>query len=563
MKKWFENVSISRKLSVGFLTIVALCVVVGLVGIISMINISNNQQEAYDHCTLGIKYSSEAQESLMDMRTMVRDLCLYYDTDREKYIEEITSQFDTIQSNIDKYSETISDEQDQANYDAMKQAYAPYEESIKELLQAAESDMPSSEFISLFTNQKGSAQNAINKFQAIADYNSSLAAGKLIKDKTTSRIAIFTMIGVIIVSIGISLFLSRFISGIIAPPVQKFAKFAELLAVGDIEVDKVIEEKDKLLKFRKDEIGTLAGAFNRIISGTITLSNETEAIAGGDLTVKVSVRSEKDILGMALSTLVDDFNQLASSIISSADQVDAGAKQVANSSMALSQGATEQASSVQELSASIAEVSQNVKKNAEDAEKAKVLSERSGEIMQASVADMELTRQAMDEITATSKDISKVIKAIDDIAFQTNILALNAAVEAARAGAAGKGFAVVADEVRNLSQKSAEAAKSTTLLIENSISAVEKGTALVNKTNTSFTELAAQASEVNMLVKQISTQAQEQAAAISQISIGIEQVSSVVQMNSATSEETAAASEELSSQANYLKESTGKFKIRE
>ena len=257
--------------------------------------------------------------------------------------------------------------------------------------------------------------------------------------------------------------------------------------------------------------------------------------------------------------LTDSFRN----IMSVSDQVSAGASQVSSGAQTLAQGATEQASSIQELSVSISEISQHVKENASNAESARDLTVESGQIMETSNADMDLARQAMDEISATSKDIGKVIKAIDDIAFQTNILALNAAVEAARAGSAGKGFAVVADEVRNLSQKSAEAAKNTTGLIESAISAVEKGTDIVNRTSVGFNDVATKASQIKEIVENIATQTQEQASSIEQISIGVDQVSSVVQMNSATSEESAAASEELSSQAISLKNLVEQFKLPE
>lgn len=170
-------------------------------------------------------------------------------------------------------------------------------------------------------------------------------------------------------------------------------------------------------------------------------SRETESYAGDYKHILTSFRTLK-------RGLTESFQN----ILQVSEQVSAGASQVSFGSQSLAQGATEQASSVQELSASIADISQRVKDNADDAEKAKALTTETESILQGSVNDMELARQAMDEISATSKNISKVIKTIDDIAFQTNILALNAAVEAARAGAAGKGFAVVADEVRNLSQ---------------------------------------------------------------------------------------------------------------
>ena len=336
------------------------------------------------------------------------------------------------------------------------------------------------------------------------------------------------------------------------------------LASGDFAVN--VDQK----RMAKDELGQLCSATDSVVMrlrGYVDYISEIaevlSAMAGGHMRIdlKQDYNGEFAVIKEALQSISASLNSTLADIVETARQVDDGANVISSSAQSLAQGATEQASSIQELSASIAEVSQRIIKNADDAEKAMKLSSDATEIMHVSVSDMELARQAMNEISDTSKDISKVIKTIDDIAFQTNILALNAAVEAARAGAAGKGFAVVADEVRNLSQKSAEAAKNTTALIESSIEAVRKGTALVNKTSAGFSEVAVKSDEVGKLVEAISVQAQEQAIAISQISTGIDQVSAVVQINSATSEENAAASEELSGQASNLKQSVSHFEL--
>ena len=392
----------------------------------------------------------------------------------------------------------------------------------------------------------------------------SLCVGAPEKDFTqgvTTSIYSSIIIGILSILCGtlISLAMTKTLSVPLTAIMNRLMSFAE----GDVSSPVPAVETTSF------ELDNLKTAFNRTTEYTHAVIEDIDYLltefSNGNLDVYSNVPEKyvgdyQNIL-VAFRRLKQGLSESFSEILQVAEQVAEGSSQVSDGAQTLAQGATEQASSLQELSASIADVSQRVTGNAADAENAEKLSTNAATIMQSSVADMKFAQQAIEEISTTSKDISKVIKAIDDIAFQTNILALNAAVEAARAGAAGKGFAVVADEVRNLSQKSAEAAKSTTALIESSIVAVEKGTELVRKTSEDFSEAAAETDKVSKLVEGIAVQAQEQAAAITQISIGIEQISSVVQMNSATSEESAAASEELSSQAGVLKGLAGKIKL--
>ena len=408
----------------------------------------------------------------------------------------------------------------------------------------------------------------VNKFLAYAPINGSdgwtMCILAPVNDFTGGvKTTIYVSIVLMLVFLAVNFVGSIFIANGFAKPVKLFVARLSKLAEGDVkspmEQFEATTEEFRILKQSVEE--TLTNT-NAVIADIDYLMTEMSQ-GNFDIEPKVSEKYVGDYANIldAFKRLKTGLTESFRNILAISEQVSDGASQVSSGAQTLAQGATEQASSIQELSASVAEISSRVKKNAEDSERAKRLSADAELIVNASVEDMALARQAMDEISSTSKDISKVIKAIDDIAFQTNILALNAAVEAARAGNAGKGFAVVADEVRNLSQKSAEAAKNTTTLIENSIIAVEKGSQLVSKTSASFAEVAAKSSEVGIIVDEISVQAQEQAAAVNQVSIGIDQVSSVVQMNSATSEESAAASQELSSQAVVLKNLVEEFKI--
>lgn len=342
----------------------------------------------------------------------------------------------------------------------------------------------------------------------------------------------------------------------------------ELLAQGRLDLnltmtsyDEITEPVVKRFNTIKEKLGMSLDAIKTYV---IEISDVLTKMANSDLDVQIT----NDYLGdfasikTALNLIIESFNTVLSEINLSADQVATGANQLSDSSQGLSQGASEQASAIEQLTASITQVASQTKQNAEYANTANDLSNAVKENANAGNIHMQEMLSSMKEINTSSTNISKIIKVIDEIAFQTNILALNAAVEAARAGEHGKGFAVVAEEVRNLAARSARAAKETTDLIEGSISKVQSGTKTANETAKALNEIISGVTQAADLVEQIATSSNEQSSAIDEINHGIDQVSDVVQSNSATSEQSAASSEELSSQAQVLKEMVDKFNLK-
>lgn len=370
------------------------------------------------------------------------------------------------------------------------------------------------------------------------------------------------MLVFVLITIVFQIFSTFFIKKKVISPLQsvrnemlEFAK-GNLSATSSIEADSselgmLVYSVNKMRNQLKKYISDIHESLMKIAQGNLNFEPEFEYI-GDFAQIQASMKEISD-------SLRDTFQE----IDTAAHQVAMGSDQVSIGAQALSQGATEQASAIEELSATAQDISNKISINAEHTKSADEHGKSAGEQLNFSSQKMQELVAAMDVINQKSNEIQRIVKTIDDIAFQTNILALNAAVEAARAGTAGKGFAVVADEVRNLAGKSAEASKTTQELIKDSVAAVAQGCVLVEDTANALQKASEFTEEVTAAISVIATASAEQAQTIFQVTQGIDQISSVVQTNSATAEEDAAASEELSGQASKLKKLIEKFKISE
>jgi methyl-accepting chemotaxis protein len=366
-------------------------------------------------------------------------------------------------------------------------------------------------------------------------------------------ISSFATMGFAALSVLLTVWIASLLIKVIEKSVKQLSDAAKDIAMGRVDIE--------MVKYNNDEFGDLVDEYTEVIENIKYQAKIAEEVSHGNLTITVNPKSPEDLLGNSLKQLVEDNFHILSNIKEVGNQVTTNSSQVAGASQSLAQGSTEQASAIQQITASIDEIAEKTKQNADEANSAAELVSQAIKDVKYGNSQMHDMMEAMADINRSSESISKIIKVIDDIAFQTNILALNAAVEAARAGEAGKGFAVVAEEVRSLAAKSAAAASETAELIEDSISKVNTGSRLADDTAKALETITGVVQKSEVIINGIADSSNYQATAVSQINQAITQVSQVVQTTSATSEECAAASEELSNLAARMHELLSSYNL--
>ena len=556
-----KNLKIRTKLLATFMLVIILFIGTVAIAIYGLQANANKYSEFYN---VEYKVTNNIMSMRRGLQIIVKNLAFITiesdESKKESYQDELQTELTALEENAYWLFE---------NFTGDSQLLDSFSDSIQKAMELQENVITTSETDNLEAQRilleeyQPLVQEAVNTLIQISAVEEKTAEDNFLSTVDMQELLVAAQIGMAVVALIITILLSTYLTRSITKPLRQLETAADKIVNGNFDISVTYESKDELGSLTKS-FKNMTFILETVISDASRLLSE---MADGNFDVRTN--AEERYVGSLQSLLLSirklnkDLSITLGQINQSADQVASGSGQVSNGAQALAQGATEQAASVEELASTITNISYQVKSTADNAMEARSKSNTAGgeaEICNNQMHDM---MDAMEEIARSSNEISKIIKTIEDIAFQTNILALNAAVEAARAGEAGKGFAVVAEEVRSLASKSSVASKNTAELIESSVNAVTRGTKLANSTAESLVQVVNHVRSASTKVDEIANAAEEQAGAIEQVTLGVDQISSVVQTNSATAEESAAASQELSEQASTLKSLVAKFKLRE
>lgn len=560
MKKKLENMHLKERIDYGYRKVIAMMLISGLLSVVIIGILFANMMHYVENVNVADQAVKICRINVNAAARNIRELALNEDTSSydnyEQTVKRLLSEVDS-ELQILKKTEVLSDE----NYEEYATALSDWGEIGYSIIEEIKNGNDENATDAILNN----CTPALNKVVEIAiklDELTDEASSETVRNMVVCTVAGFV---VIIVCLVFAFTLTRKTSKRVLETILE-----PLHAIEDVAMELTEGNLHSTLEYHSDdEIGKLAHSMRKSIRilGTYVddIDRSMKLFSEGNFDVHPEVEWRGDFVGILNSFMAFQASMAGTikGIQNVSNEVSGAAEQVASSSNDLADGATNQAAVVEELTATVTGVSEQVEKNSQSAKEISVKVDELGNAISESNGKMHEMVDSMHEISEASKEIDKIITTINEIASQTNLLALNASIEAARAGEAGKGFAVVANQVNVLADQSAQAAKESATLIETSVKAVEKGMVIAGQTAAQLEEVAENSKVITTEVTNIAETLETQTTEIKQINEGIEQINDVVQTNSATSEECAAASQEMSSEAESLREMIRKFKVAE